>query len=206
MLDPDAIAKNITNKAKDYFSNSTFTFIRNGLRYESTGNALSNAITRDNDSIKVVKWFQNFWIYVDINFQQIPNSKKDFRIFFSLMVFTGRDDDPRKIPLFRAEWDSYDNNEHHPQPHWHFYVDSEKRTMIQNFNDMLAGDSTPGFIDLLQEEISPKAKLNQFHFAMNALWHKNSGHIHKIDNNDDFTQWFIGLIGHIKHQLEYISK
>jgi len=207
MIDPDVILKDITCKAKEYFNYSTFTFTVRGLRYESTGNYLSDAITRDNHPIKVVKWFNDFWIYVDIQFQKEPDEIKDFRIFFSLMVFVGKEDDLIKIPLFRAEWDNYENNEYHPQPHWHFYVDSEKQIMMQSFNEMLDGDSTPGFADLLKEELSPKADLNQFHFAMNALWHHSSGgHIHKIDNNHDFTQWFIGLIGHIKHQLEYISK
>lgn len=204
MIDPEIIAREISDKAKGYFQNSTFSLIRQGLQYKSTSNHLSNAVSREAESIKVVKWFDDFWLYVNIKYDKDPEKKEDFQVYFSLMLFIGKESDQKKIPLFRAEWDNYEDNEYHPQPHWHFYVDSEKQVMIQNFTDMLSGDSTPGFMEYIQEETSPKMDLNKFHFAMNALWHNNNGHIHKIDNNNDFVQWFVGLLGHIKYQLEYI--
>ena len=74
-----------------------------------------NSYGNEGENVNVIKWFANFWLFVEINFL---NPKG---IIISLSVFEGEEIDKFKTQLFRAEWDDYeDGNNSHPQPHWHF--------------------------------------------------------------------------------------
>jgi len=151
----------------------------------------------------VTKWVGVFWVYIEIDFRR-NESSTDYLIFFSLSVFKGDHDDPIKIPLFRAEWDNFDDNEQHPQPHWHFYEKAGLEQHISQFTDLLE-EEVSGFAAMIDEDHADNVDMSKMHFAMNASWHNNEGHIQAANNDDTFTQWFVGLIGHIKHQLVYIS-
>lgn len=199
MINPEAIINEINKKIPAYFDESSFVLNKSGLKYLSSGSYVTCA-HNSRSEIKVIKWLLDFWIYVEIDFKK-DTDKGVYHIFFSMSVFKGRDDDCLKKQLFRAEWDSYDDNKEHPQPHWHFYT--ENNQVFDSFNDMLASDLEGGFEKMLSE--ASVNKIDKFHFAMNALWHHDEGHIHQIDNDKKFIQWFIGLLGHIKTQLEYIS-
>lgn len=200
MINPEQIITEINKKAPAYFKESSFVLNKSGYKYISSGSYITCAHNSRNE-IKVIKWLLDFWIYVEVDFKK-DMDKRLYYIFFSLSVFKGRDNDCLKKQLFRAEWDSYDDNKEHPQPHWHFYADDNQ--IFKSFEEMLTSESNGGFEKMLSEDVNNK--IDKFHFAMNALWHHDEGHIHKIDNDKKFIQWFIGLLGHIKVQLEYISK
>src|SRR5680860_1703151 len=87
------------------------------FHFSTQSNNVSKAINNRKNSkeeVNVIYWFDEFWVYFDIKFIQS-------KIFLSLSVFQGSIDDDRKTQLFRAEWDNYDDNLEHAQPHWHIY-------------------------------------------------------------------------------------
>ncbi len=205
MINPEYIIENITKQLKIYFVDSILTFNKDryAYKYYSVSNSPSEAQSRGT-TIMVSKWLETFWVYIEIEFRRHENLN-DYFIFFSLSVFKGEDTDPLKTPLFRAEWDNYEDNKDHPQPHWHFYERSGFQKNIDQFSDMLTDDDASGFATMIAEDNADDIDMSNMHFAMNASWHNNRGHVHQITDDITFTQWFVGLIGHIKHQLEYIS-
>jgi hypothetical protein len=82
--------------------------------YRIEGNSL--ALNRyDLEPVKVLKWFDKFWIYIEIKFilEKTKNINKVSQIIhtnFSLSIYEGEDNDERKIQLFRAEWDDIVNS------------------------------------------------------------------------------------------------
>ncbi|MBU0560560.1 MAG: hypothetical protein KKG93_13445 [Bacteroidetes bacterium] len=206
-------------------------------RYVIKGNEISNAINlrhNENPSIKVLRWFDDFWLYIEININQVnielENWDKERRVdylkfldgkfikidnnylsvFFTLSVFQGATEDNYKTQLFRAEWDNYlDATDKHPQPHWHIYPNKYSTQTHKDFED---------FIELLKSDIDfnkivnnegPKIgeiiELNKFHFAMNGQWSNNNTDVHNISIESDLTNWFAGILNHIKKELEYLK-
>lgn len=206
MINPDLIIQEITEQSKIYFNNSILSFEKDRYHYKyfSTSNYPSEAICRE-ETVKVAKWVEGFWIYIEIEFRRNENNN-DYYIFFSLLVYRGESEDPIKIPLFRAEWDNYPDNNEHPQPHWHFYEKSGLEHSASSFLELIENEDNRGFAAILDEDNSQNVDMTKMHFAMNAAWENNNGHIHKANDTNTFIQWFVGLIGHIKHQLEYISE
>ena len=41
---------------------------------------------------------------------------------------------------------------------------------------------------------------------MNGDWNNTSVYIHKIDNEKSLAQWFGGLLGYLKTELEFIDR
>jgi len=203
MFDPKKIISKINNSCKNYFPKESMFLlrpIRENNRYIISGKYLEKAINNynnDHEEVKVLWWFDDFWLYIEIRFQKsetdIPNT------FISLSVFQGNDSDNNKKQLLRAEWDNFDDNDIHPQPHWHIYSDN---SFEKTFVEMIDDDS---FADLLNEEKSKGIDLKKIHFAMNGNWGTNGSHIHKISDEDTIINWFQGLLGHIKSQLEYVK-
>ncbi|MHA1337873.1 MAG: hypothetical protein ACTSPW_19385 [Promethearchaeota archaeon] len=159
--------------------------------------------------VKVLKWFDDVWIYIEISFvskqrkrrkrkKQLPN------IFFTLSVFQGKDNDNTKIQLFRAEWDNYEDlSDKHPQPHWHIYPFHK---YVEDFIELIKEDEED-FNSFLKKENFPEIiDLKRFHFAMNGQWSENKPDVHKINMEDDLLNWFAGVLNHIKKQLEYVKE
>ena len=48
--------------------------------------------------------------------------------------------------------------------------------------------------------------LSVFHFAMNGDWSNTSVYIHSVNNEKNLAQWFGGLLGYLKTELDYIDK
>lgn len=162
------------------------------------------------------RWFDNFWIYLQINFIQQPIesklprgytqkqyfelldkkfliiNKQHFNVIISISLFQGGYLKEEKTQLFRAEWDNYKENIDHPQPHWHFYP---KGRMTLDF------DPNPT-IDFLEETPMEEIDLKRMHFAMNGQWAQNGNHIHSINDKKDIVNWLVGILRHIKKQLE----
>jgi len=204
MLNPKTIIPEINKASKNYFLESSFYLSEiNNIKYRSTGNYTSKAINHNknsNEEINVVKWFDDFWVYMEITFNPIDN--KTVNTFFSLSVFEGSNDNNVKTQLFRAEWDTYDND-HHPQPHWHFYSNGVFENIVKDFEAIIDQEQSE-FLEMIDKEKSKGIELKKMHFAMSALWNKNiDSHTHKISDDNELVKWYQGLLNHIKSQLEY---
>lgn len=175
-----------------------------------SNNNKSDAINiRKNDRtpIKVINWFDDIWVFIEIKF--IPSPKKNAfpNTIFSLSVFQGTVEDIEKTQLFRAEWDNYpEKNNSHPQPHWHIFPHKYKMKVYQDFEDYLElSEKDDDFISFKKNE-KDLVEINKFHFAMNGEWSQNKSDIHTITEMNDLTSWFNGLLNHLKLELEYIKE
>jgi len=149
------------------------------------------------DSVKVVKWFSDYWLFVEITFHY-PKG-----VLITLSVFQGEESDSSKNQLFRAEWDDYeDGSMNHPQPHWHFLSNKSIENTVSSFAEITSDDT---FEKLLTEEKSKTIDLSKFHFAMNGDWNNTSIHIHSVNNENSLAQWFGGLLAYLKTELRYID-
>jgi len=204
MFKPFKIIDEINKTCKNFFPESFFKLEQKAdNRFIIFGNNLSKAINNYNniqEEVNVIKWFNDFWVYIDIRFEKsepIPNT------FISLSVFQGDYSDDKKIQLFRAEWDNFDNNETHPQPHWHIYPNYSFEKTFDEFLEMT--DEGGSFAADLNKEKSKIIDLKRIHFAMNGTWNAKGTHIHRITDENAVINWFQGLLDHIKSQLEYVS-
>lgn len=169
-------------------------------RFRITGNQSSKALNNYKsikEEINVIKWFDIFWIYLEITFVE-KNT------FISLSVFQGQQSDNEKNQLFRAEWDDYNNDdEKHPQPHWHITSNQSIENTFKEYTDTFENED---FAELLKEEKTKIIDVNKIHFAMNGNWINDDTHIQAINDNSKIVKWFQGLFSHLKVQLEHVNK
>ena len=207
----ESIIDALNKSCGKYFTESTFVLTKKSFnRYVVSGNSCSKALNNYNNEsqeVTVVKWFNDFWIYVDIKFRfKDKGASTAFPdIFISLSIFQGNPADSKKNQLFRAEWDNYRNpDEHHPQPHWHVYPTQYDH---QSFGDLLKTlkDDEDSFTALLDDTKSKFIDIKRIHFAMNGQWSSQGSHVHEINNEETIINWFYGVLGCIKAQLEYVS-
>lgn len=201
MLESSDLINRINEKCKVFFMESTFhiqPYKTNTFRL--TGSYTSKAINNyknEREEVNVIKWFNDFWVFLEIRFQ---NENK----FISISIFQGEVQDNSKIQLFRAEWDDYNSlEEKHPQPHWHL---TGNQAIENTFEEYASTFEEDGFTALLEEEKSKIIDLHKLHFAMSSDWLNSNGHVHPINNVDKISNWFAGLLSHIKDQLDYSVK
>ena len=152
------------------------------------------------DTVKVVKWFNDYWLFVEIIFHQ-PRG-----ILITLSVFQGEESDDYKNQLFRAEWDDYgDGGTNHPQPHWHFLTNKSIENTVSSFAEIASDNIKDTFEEVLNEEKSKTIDLSKFHFAMNGDWNNTFVHVHLVNSEDSLAQWFGGLLAYLKTELKYID-
>lgn len=203
----NTIISNLAQKLKTYFNNDTFTFERRGNSFVAYSNNTSKAVSNHrHENIEVTSnyWFNDFWIYVNLKFNDPSNKVNLFpQIFITISVFQGDQSDTEKNQLFRAEWDNYSENKVHPQPHWHI---NSKLKVNRELSEAISivGEEFEG---LFRGETQNIVNLDNFHFAMNGQWNndKNNGHIHFLNDGDYLENWFLGLLNHIRTQLSYIE-
>ncbi len=175
--------------------------------YVINGASLSDTINNKKNTheiVKALKWLELFWIYIEINFI-LSESKRRIKsknkiqfpnIFFSLSIFQGSEEDKNKHQVFRAEWDNRDNEkDYHPQPHWHFHY---RENLVSKFDE-----DTRSVFD--QKEINI-INFTKFHFAMNGQWANLDKAVHKRESEDQFINWFSGIIIHIRNELVFLKK
>lgn len=205
MFDLDNAIREINMTCKFFFQESTFFFNLKGNKFIITGNNVSKAINHnknDLEEVNVIKWFDNFWVYAEIKAERSETGEQN--IFISLSVFQGDDTDEVKYQLFRAEWDNFQDNDTHPQPHWHIYSNQQLEKTVTMFADLIE-DEKEDFMGLINEEKEKGIDLRKIHFAMKGLWDsEGGGHIHQIREGRAIVNWFQGLLGHIKSQLEFV--
>ena len=199
-MDNKKIIEQINKWSNIYFSNSTLYLKSQGQNiFKSTGNNTSKAINNYNGErieINVLKWFSDFWIYFEFEFKQTFTK-------ISISIFQGSETDREKHQLFRAEWDDYNDNQNiHPQPHWH--ITSNQRIM-KKVEEIVEMDENRGFLELINEENSKIVDISKLHFAMSANWINNETHIHSLNSEEKVIKWFQGLISHLKNELEYLK-
>ena len=137
------------------------------------------------DTVKVLKWFSNYWIFIEIRFisnEVVEERKKVKQIhtYISISVFQGEDNDLTKYQLFRAEWDDYDNHDEiHSQPHWHITSD---QALEKTFDEYSSIFDNKDFISMLREEKKKVFDVKRIHFAMNGNWQNDETHIHSGDS------------------------
>lgn len=200
MLDKVKIIDGINKSCKVFFAETSFFLHPSSTnRFKISGDNASKAMNNYNgylEEIIVIKWFAEFWIYVDIKFE-------DQNTFISLSVFQGQADNDFKHQLFRAEWDDYNNpEERHPQPHWHI---TSNQVIENTFEEIANLSDSDTFLSMLKEEKSKIVDINKFHFAMIGNWINDETHIHLLDNEERIIKWFQGILSHMKIQLEYVT-
>lgn len=190
----------INHSCKLYFTESTF-FIRPSKlnSFIITGSNSSKALNKHGNSfeeVNVIKWFEDFWVYIELRFG-------DSNTFISLSVFQGETLDDVKNQLFRAEWDDYNNeNEKHPQPHWHI---TSNQGIEKTFEELASVDNSDTFMSLLHEEKTKLIDVSKIHFAMNGNWVNGETEIHNLSDKSKILRWLNGLFSHLKVQLEYVK-
>lgn len=193
-----SLIEEINRTCKLYFTDSTFYLRPSKLNtYNISGNNSSKALNKHGNSfeeVNVIKWFEDFWIYIEFKFGNASS-------IISLSVFQGEAIDDVKNQLFRAEWDDYNNdNEKHPQPHWHI---TANQGIEKTFEELASVENTDTFISLLQEERTKLIDVSKIHFAMNGNWVNGETEIHNLSDKTKLLSWLNGLLTHLKFQLEY---
>jgi hypothetical protein len=206
------------NKGCKLLCESSFYLQQDQYNYNNfniSGDFTSKAINNDKNvkqKVNVIKWFDVFWIYLEIKFVDtfVPISRINTKrinttnTFISFSVFQGKQTDDEKNQLFRAEWDDYNNDEEkHPQPHWHITSNQAIENTFEEYTDTFENEE---FADLFSEAKTKIININKIHFAMNGNWINNETHIQSINNNEKVVKWFQGLFSHLRIQLEYVNK
>jgi len=210
MIDSSTLITSLNNDCKNLFSSSFKLVPRPGhhnikvFRVEGNSNAV-NRFDLPYQSVSVLKWFKDFWIFVELRFVTVSVKKERSTIdvthtTISLSVFQGEDSDPMKYQLFRAEWDDFENaEEKHAQPHWHITSDQAIEKTFEEYSKTFSNND---FISLLEEEKIKIFDVKKIHFALNGNWQSDDTHVHKIHNNTYVIKWFLGLLKHIRTELE----
>ena len=203
------------DKIGQTFIDESFHFERKkSLVYRVNGGNLSSAFDNKKQPINVIKWIDDFWVFIEINFilknnlRKVKSKNKTVfpSIFFSLSIFQGPQENKNKNQLFRAEWNNHDDfTQDHPQPHWHFHFYPYTEIEIENFKEFLnAKKSEDSFIQ--ESYLLDIKKFHKFHFAMNGQWNENPSDVHKIIDESNLVKWFSGLLNHIRKELIYIQR
>ncbi len=200
MINQLKLIEEINKQCKIFFLESSFVLSLVKNRFQLMGDNISKAVNNhknDRNEISVLKWFDDYWIYIEIRFE-------NKNTFISISVFQGEISDNIKNQLFRAEWDDYNNpDEKHPQPHWHI---TSNQAIENTFAELIENDKEEGFAAfILNEEKSKIIDINKIHFPMNGNWINNDGHIHLIDDNEKIVRWFQGFFSVMKSQLQYVK-
>lgn len=195
-----SLIEEINRSCKLYFTDSTFFLRPSKLNtYIISGNNSSKALNKHGNSfeeVNAIKWFEDFWVYIEFKFGNGSS-------LISLSVFQGEAIDDVKNQLFRAEWDDYNNdNEKHPQPHWHI---TSNQGIEKTFEELAGVENTDTFISLLQEERTKHIDVSKIHFAMNGNWVNGETEIHNLSDKTKLLSWLNGLLSHLKIQLEYVK-
>lgn len=227
------LVNKIINEFSYHFENSTFRLHESYYNnFIVSGNNLSEAVNIHKNQkviVKVLNWFDDFWIYFEIILSKIELeglSKKDresreleleksnlkiendyYNVNVTLSVFQGDAKDKVKTQLFRAEWDNYDDNVYHPQPHWQINPFKYNLQTYETFEEWIGIKEDESFESSLSTETKSEEliKINKFHFAMSGQWAENRSHIHKINSEPILLNWLNGMLGHIKEQLKFVK-
>jgi hypothetical protein len=202
-MDPQEFISGLNRVAKIHFDDETINLkAKDSLNYYfvSSNNSLAlNHYKLDSEQIKASKFVKDIWMYVTIRFKNLRNLEIQS---FSLSAFKGTTEDNFKLQIFRAEWDNYQDDSYHPQPHWHFYSNADIEYLKKQFSE-ITNDDQRGFLSELAEESKMKMiYYPKLHFAMGSQWQYQKGHTVSFGNIESFINWFDGLLEHLKVELK----
>jgi hypothetical protein len=208
----ERISKECCEIIKSNFEKSTSIFIiedeTDNHYFAIVGGDESLAQTDTGEQIKIVRFFEIFWIHFSLRFNIKLISPKHYKYDLgcvNIKIFKDSEEERNKKLLFRAEWNE-NSNTIHAQPHWH--IEPEKIYFIQeenDFNSLLELNSkTNDLFNPLQNSTSQKKifKYSKFHYAMSSEWHKGNNHS-QILNDENLKKWLKGCIEYIKKELKY---
>lgn len=207
----EKLIEEIEKACSIHFLESKFKFSKSSFfKFILKGDYLTYAVNHIRNSksqVCVLHWFEDFWIYIDVS---LIKKKEDFtETSISISIFQGDANDSIKTQLFRAEWDNYENNKVHPQPHWHIYpfkYDIKTYEDFEAYNNLIEESNKEGFESSIKNNKTNNIiDVRDFHFAMNGQWAENKNHIHKITNDSNIISWISGVLGHIKEQLTFVK-
>lgn len=228
------LVRKIIAEIARHFENSTFQLYESSYnKFVINGNYLSKATNINKNGkfpVNTLNWFEDFWVYFEIKFSKVELesfSKKTeresyelrlrennvkiandyYNINVTLSIFQGEESDDHKTQLFRAEWDNYDDNLNHPQPHWQINPFKYSSKTYETFEEWIGLADEETFESTLASDTknSELIKINKFHFAMSGQWAENKNHIHKINNEPVLLNWLNGMLAHIKDQLKFVK-
>jgi hypothetical protein len=205
-MKPEKLIEDITRLCKISVNNAFHLKIDNAFRYIIEGTSLAvNRFETPLEYVKVLKWFNDFWLFLEITFRMGNKEMKrkitlQTNTFISLSVFQGQDTDNEKYQLFRAEWDDYNNpGEKHAQPHWHITSNQAIENTFEKYADTF---DKQDFLQLLEIDKQKVVDVKKIHFAMNGNWQAGTNHIHQIAGEQQIVNWLQGLLAHIRTELE----
>jgi hypothetical protein len=205
-MKPEKLIEDI-NKSCKVSIDKAFHLARNKA-YHYTIEGTSFAVNRFEtppEYVKVLNWFDDFWLFLEITFRMGNNEVKrkitpQTNTLISLSVFQGQDTDHEKYQLFRAEWDDYNNpEEKHAQPHWHI---TSNQAIENTFDKYAEAFDKQDFLQLLETEKHKVVDVKNIHFAMNGNWQSGTNHIHQIVGEQQIVNWLQGLFAHIRTELD----
>jgi hypothetical protein len=209
-MEPKKLIDLISNNLRNFEDGNSFRLIpskHNAFHYIVEGNFLAlNRFDIPQESVKVIKWFNNFWLFLGIKFS-LPNKKVGKKIdaqlqSISLSVFQGEDYDHKKHQLFRAEWDDYNSSDkEHAQPHWHI---TSSQAIEETFDEFANVFEMQDFLQVLKQEKQRVLDIKRIHFAMNGDWQRiGENHVHKMENEEQIVRWLQGMLAHLRTELVY---
>lgn len=175
----------------------------NGFVYTGTRTAINKT-----EQIPINYLCGRVWFGLIISWQYIklPKAKKEtLASFVSLPFFASKkDDDGRMIPIFRAEWDSYiQENNKHPQPHWHFtHVNSLYDVLYPDF-DQVVGEWDMLLLDeykAMMEEMP----IHRMHFTMSEKWEEGEEMISAVPEPNKLALWITHLLRHVETEIKFV--
>jgi hypothetical protein len=211
-MNPDNLIDQINKACKKSISNDFRLIIKDNFhnvrRFVIEGKSIAiNRFDIPQESVNVLKWFNDMWLYLEVKFkaEQKKINKKVFiqeNYSVSLSVYQGHDLDKQKYQLFRAEWDDFNHEEKHAQPHWHITSNQALESSFIKYSETFEKQD---YIELLKSEKQKICEVRNLHFAMNGNWQNNLTHIHRIESEKQLVDWILGLLSHIRTELELQS-
>lgn len=175
--------------------------------FSTVGGQQDIALLNDKSKISVVKFFDDFFINLTLEFfVEIPTPKRKTFELKNVYIKIFYDNSEKKELLFRAEWASKDlSQSQHAQPHWHF--ESKSIYLIPKKDELnayweLKNDEISMFELEDNQQTKKEIKLEAFHFAMCSNWQIGDIYIHDL-NEKNLKIWLNYILHYIKFQLSY---
>jgi hypothetical protein len=180
---------------------------RGEREFHLSGDGATGGFAREPYSVVefVVSRRSSYWLALVLRFQLRAGSLS--LSSSGIIVFEGQPSDPRKTPLFRAEWHEWGNEDAAAQPHWHVYrprpaVSGEGTNLVERQE----GDASPAASGTSVADAAA-TDIDDFHFAMCTRWASRVEETHRHVLTPDAAIFWLGeCIRYCRTQLEALSR
>jgi hypothetical protein len=175
---------------------------RGETEYHVTGAGATTGVARESFPVLefVTTTKSSYWVAVVLRFGE--KRGEPALTSTGLIVFEGTASDPRKKPLFRAEWHSWTTKDSAAQPHWHVYVPTEEAERA--LDTFVAVEANATFMQVKEaERLATNSAAMEFHFAMCTRWASRlvAPHRHEL-SMPAATFWIGECLTYCRTQLE----